>query len=69
MNCREVMALFAGAAAWPQVASAQQPGGMRRVGILMGWSESDPEYHLRVDAVIQGFLGLFERRRSSATLK
>ena len=30
------------AAAWPLAARAQQAGGMRRVGVLMGFDENDP---------------------------
>ncbi|HLX17880.1 MAG TPA: ABC transporter substrate-binding protein [Bradyrhizobium sp.] len=29
-------------AAWPAAARAQQPAGMRRIGMLMGYRESDP---------------------------
>ena len=31
-----------GAAAWPLAARAQQPSRMRRIGVLMGFAESDP---------------------------
>jgi len=51
---REFLTLLAGAAtAWPLTGRAQD-GRVRRVGILMGWAENDPEYRVRVDAVIQG---------------
>jgi putative ABC transport system substrate-binding protein len=42
--------LGGGAAAWPLAAWAQQPGGMKRVGILMGYAESDREGQVRIAA-------------------
>src|SRR5260370_31874151 len=54
---REFMSLLAGAAAaWPLAARAQQP--MRRVGVLMGVTESDPEGRARLAAFRQGLAEL-----------
>jgi putative tryptophan/tyrosine transport system substrate-binding protein len=47
---RELLAVLGGAAAWPLVARAQQSNRMRRIGVLMGLSEDDPEAQSRIAA-------------------
>ena len=55
MKRREFITLFAWAAvAWPLVARTQQPGGMRRIGVLMGTAESDTETQAFVAAFREG---------------
>jgi putative tryptophan/tyrosine transport system substrate-binding protein len=39
-----IVSLGAGAATWPLVARAQRPDRVRRIGVLMGYSETDPEF-------------------------
>jgi putative ABC transport system substrate-binding protein len=43
MTRREFIALIGSAATWPLPARAQQPSGMRRIGVLLGNAENDPQ--------------------------
>jgi hypothetical protein len=50
---REFIAGLGGAVAWPVVARGQRPEQMRRVGVLMGYAEADPEAQVRLAAFRQ----------------
>jgi putative ABC transport system substrate-binding protein len=55
---REFIARLGLIAAWPVVARAQQPGGVRRIGVLMPGDENDPLYKSRVSAFTQALADL-----------
>jgi ABC-type uncharacterized transport system substrate-binding protein len=65
MRRREFITAIAGsAAAWPLAAHAQQPKPMRRIGVLMGFPESDSQAQSCIAAFRDGLqkLGWMEGR-------
>jgi putative tryptophan/tyrosine transport system substrate-binding protein len=64
MRRREFIALLGGTAAWPLSARAQRPDQIRRVGVLVGLAEDDPDSKPRLGAFRQGLekLGWSEGR-------
>jgi ABC-type uncharacterized transport system substrate-binding protein len=65
MRRREFITLLGGAAvAWPLAAPAQQPDRMRRIGVLMGYAESNLEGQANIAAFREGLqkLGWTEGR-------
>jgi putative ABC transport system substrate-binding protein len=54
MKRRAFITLIGGAATWPIAVRAQQSERMRRIGVLVGLAEDDPEIRARLAAFRQG---------------
>src|ERR1700730_12311262 len=67
MKRRKFILLFGGAViTWPRAVRAQQPDRVRRIGVLMGYAESDSQMQTQFAAVRDGLqkLGWTEGRNT-----
>ena len=55
---RDFNTLLCGAAAWPLAAWAQEGNRVRRIGVLVGGDENDPQQRRRYSAFAQALAGL-----------
>src|SRR5271163_4845105 len=58
MRRREFIAGLGGVVAMPRIARAQQPDRIRRIGVLMGWDENDPEAKAFLTGFTRGLAAL-----------
>jgi putative tryptophan/tyrosine transport system substrate-binding protein len=65
---REFITLLGGAVAWPLVARAQQAERMRRIGMLVGLPEGDPEGERWTKAFLQALPELGWRRGTNVQI-
>ena len=69
MRRREAIALIGGAAIWPFSARAQQSEPMRRIGVLVGTADSDPDEQARVSAFTRALGDLGWKEGTNITIQ
>jgi putative ABC transport system substrate-binding protein len=71
MSRRTFIIVLASAAGWPFVVRAQQPDRVRRIGVLMGFAENDPQAHAMIAAFREGLqkLGWTDGRNTRTDIR